>query len=319
MLTQIDIGLFDPDAHYNGFKNRIINGAMMIDQRNAGASYTVATGAVYYTVDRWAAYCTGANITTQRVAGPTPYQYAVQITGATSNTLIQYLQRIESYNCYDLAGQSITFSCTLKASTATTVNVYFANANSTDNYAGATTFASTSFNVTTSAQTFTFTTTAAANVVNGMYVMFAFNSGLGAGVTFQITSCQLEKGTTATSFDYRPYGTELALCQRYFYNATPSNPYGFLTMGATLSTTSGSWQIPLPVPMRTTPTFAYSGTIVIKNLSGAVISSFAGPYGTGSPCNSAEGDFTCATTTSGAAAFINFNNAGKLATFSAEL
>ena len=247
MLTQIDIGLFDPDAHYNGFKNRIINGAMMIDQRNAGASYTVATGAVYYTVDRWAAYCTGANITTQRVAGPTPYQYAVQITGATSNTLIQYLQRIESYNCYDLAGQSITFSCTLKASTATTVNVYFANANSTDNYAGATTFASTSFNVTTSAQTFTFTTTAAANVVNGMYVMFAFNSGLGAGVTFQITSCQLEKGTTATSFDYRPYGTELALCQRYFFNF--NNVY----QAVLLSGTAVTGYI-YPVTMRTTPT-----------------------------------------------------------------
>jgi hypothetical protein len=27
---------------------------------------------------------------------------------------------------------------------------------------------------------------------------------------------QLEVGINATSFDYRPYGTELALCQRYF-------------------------------------------------------------------------------------------------------
>jgi hypothetical protein len=36
------------------------------------------------------------------------------------------------------------------------------------------------------------------------------------GATFYITGVQLEKGTTATSFDYRPYGTEFQLCQRYF-------------------------------------------------------------------------------------------------------
>jgi len=36
-----------------------------------------------------------------------------------------------------------------------------------------------------------------------------------SGATFYITGVQLEKGSTATSFDYRPYGTELALCQRY--------------------------------------------------------------------------------------------------------
>jgi hypothetical protein len=37
-----------------------------------------------------------------------------------------------------------------------------------------------------------------------------------SGATFYITGCQLEVGTNATSFDYRPYGTELILCQRYF-------------------------------------------------------------------------------------------------------
>jgi hypothetical protein len=53
------------------------------------------------------------------------------------------------------------------------------------------------------------------------------------GATFYITGVQLEKGSTATSFDYRPYGTELALCQRYYqivalnlYNGNPgANEY----------------------------------------------------------------------------------------------
>ena len=53
-----------------GFKNRIINGAMMIDQRNAGASQTfTAAAALAYSVDRWYGYCTGANVTGQQVAG----------------------------------------------------------------------------------------------------------------------------------------------------------------------------------------------------------------------------------------------------------
>jgi hypothetical protein len=42
--------------------------------------------------------------------------------------------------------------------------------------------------------------------------------------TLQITGVQLEKGSTATSFDYRPYGTELALCQRYYETFTVAVP-----------------------------------------------------------------------------------------------
>ena len=45
-----------------GFKNRIINGAMVIDQRNAGASVTPSNGA--YTLDRWSAFTNGAGVYT---------------------------------------------------------------------------------------------------------------------------------------------------------------------------------------------------------------------------------------------------------------
>jgi hypothetical protein len=44
-----------------------------------------------------------------------------------------------------------------------------------------------------------------------------------SGATFYITGVQLEKGSTATSFDYRPYGTEFALCQRYYYSYVPGS------------------------------------------------------------------------------------------------
>jgi hypothetical protein len=69
------------------------------------------------------------------------------------------------------------------------------------------------------------------------------------GATFYITGTQLEVGSTATSFDYRPYGTELALCQRYFQKVT--NAYLGLTFNAASLNYGG---LPLKVTMRAAPT-----------------------------------------------------------------
>jgi len=71
------------------FRNVFINGGFSVDQRNSGASQTITAGAALaYTVDRWYAYCTGANITGARVAGTAPSQYYYRFTGATSNTAV---------------------------------------------------------------------------------------------------------------------------------------------------------------------------------------------------------------------------------------
>jgi hypothetical protein len=48
-----------------------------------------------------------------------------------------------------------------------------------------------------------------------LQVQFQFGAVANAATRI-LTGVQLEKGSTATSFDYRPYGTELALCQRYY-------------------------------------------------------------------------------------------------------
>jgi hypothetical protein len=84
------------------FKNRIINGAMAIDQRNSGAAQTItAAAALAYTVDRWYAYCTGANVTGQRVAGITANnQYMYRFTGASSVTAIGFGVQLELTAAY---------------------------------------------------------------------------------------------------------------------------------------------------------------------------------------------------------------------------
>jgi hypothetical protein len=74
-----------------------------------------------------------------------------------------------------------------------------------------------------------------------------------SGATFYITGVQLEKGSTATSFDYRPYGTELQLCLRYYYRVAPdvNAPFG---TGWNVNTTQGYINVPFPIVMRATPT-----------------------------------------------------------------
>jgi len=197
-----------------GFKNRIINGAMMIDQRNAGASVTVSTSVNTFPVDRMALISTGATTTAQRVAGTGAYAYDVLYTGAASVTASYFFQRIESFNCLDLVSKSVTFQVQLSSTTVTSVAVGLFSAGSTDNFASPVSISSTTFTITSTPTIYTWTVNAGANAANGLQIQLnfgAFTSG-----TARISGMQLEKGTQATTFDYRDFGNELRLCQRYF-------------------------------------------------------------------------------------------------------
>lgn len=200
-------------AQYTGFKNRIINGACVIDQRNNGAAQTITNGVVTYTLDRWIVYTAGSNLTSQRVGSVGAY--SLRLTGAAGNTGTQTIQRIESVNIADLAGQTVTLSFTVSSSTLANVSFYVQTPTTTDNYAGLNTAVLIgSPTITSTATAFSYSFTLPATATNGCQIFMqtaAFTSG-----TLTITGVQLEKGTTATSFDYRPYGTELQLCQRYY-------------------------------------------------------------------------------------------------------
>jgi len=88
----------------------------------------------------------------------------------------------------------------------------------------------------------------------------ATNVSATSGATFYLTGVQLEKGTQATSFEYRQYQQELALCQRYYYHWSPSGSicYGPTMHNITAVDTYGVFF--LPVSMRTTPTMTTTGT-----------------------------------------------------------
>jgi hypothetical protein len=129
--------------------------------------------------------------------------------------------------------------------------------------------------------------------------------------TWQVTGVQLEKGSTATSFDYRPYGTELALCQRYCFvysYANTSSAYGSIIIGRANTTTLTNGPFTLPVPMRITPTLSWSGSFSDID---------TGASGTSITANGARSTniqmflsatFSSGTVTVGNASYINANN-----------
>jgi len=283
-----------------GFKNRIINGGMVIDQRNAGASVSIS--GAQYTLDRWQAVTTQpSKISVQQNAGSvTPPVGFINYLGVTSASAYSVLtgdtflisQLIEGLNVSDLAwgtanAKTVTLSFQVYSSLTGTFGGGLLNAAANRSYLFsysipvANTW--TTISVTVAGDTSgTWLTT---NGV-GVYVRFGLGSGStytgtsGAwqagnvvqptstvsvvgtnGATFYITGVQLEKGSTATSFDFRSYGTELALCQRYYYRATVATFNIAFGLGQAYSTTAMFATIPFPVTMRTPPTaLEQSGT-----------------------------------------------------------
>ena len=240
-----------------GMRNRIINGAMMISQR--GTSFS-APSSGNYNLDRWFATWNGAApASISQVAGIGNYSKATQITGAASNTLVYFIQRIESNNCSDLSGQTVTIQATIAVSSPQTVLWSLAYPTAQDNYTsvGFITGGTGTWSATTTATTFTATIPSLpSGALNGLQLLISPNNG-GAFTsgTITITGVQLEKGTAATPFEWRHYGTELALCQRYLpamsYSGG-SNPY--LGAGMAYGTTSAYYTISFPVTPRVPPT-----------------------------------------------------------------
>lgn len=203
-----------------GFRNKIINGGMAVDQRNAGAAQTfTAAAALAYCADRWYGYCTGANVNGQRVAGSGANQYRYQFSGAASVTGIGFGQRIEKLNSIDLAGSTATLSVDLANSLLTTVTwtAYYANTDDTFGTLASPTrtqIATGSFTVNSTVTRYNAQIAIPAGATTGIEVVFSV--GAQTSGTWVIGNVQLESGSSATAFERRPIGAELALCQRYF-------------------------------------------------------------------------------------------------------
>jgi hypothetical protein len=236
-------------------KNRIINGAMVINQRNAGASVTPT--ASVYTLDRWfASISHSSKFSVQQNAGsvtpPVGFTNYLGVTSLSAYTVgasefFQITQQIEGLNIGDLgwgtaSAKTVTLSFQVYSSLTGTFGGVLANGSFNRSYPFsysipvANTW--TTISITIAGDT---SGTWATNNGIGIYTMFGLGAGAtvsgtagswagvgyrsatGAtsvvgtsGATFYITGVQLEVGTQATSFEYRQYQQELALCKRYY-------------------------------------------------------------------------------------------------------
>ena len=281
-----------------GFKNRIINGAMVIDQRNAGASVTPTTNSTY-TLDRWRCGLTQSSkfSVQQTTTAPANFINSLKVTSTSAYTLgagdiFLMSQFIEGLNVADLAwGTANAKTITLSFQVYSSLTGTFGGAlgNSAANRSYPFTYTISSANTwTTISVTIAGDTSGTWLTTNGTGIAVYFGLGVGTtysgtasawagaeyysatgatsvvstnGATWYVTSVQLEVGSQATSFDFRSFGTEYQLCQRYYqksYNygtvpatATNSN-YEVFIAGGVGGESSGSTH--LIQSMRTTPT-----------------------------------------------------------------
>ena len=282
------------------FRNKLINGACVIDQRNAGASVTPTSGS--YTLDRWKIYCSQASkFSVQQNAGsvtpPVGFTNYLGVTSLSAYTVgageeFDVCQFIEGYNVADLGfgsanAKTVTLSFWVRSSLTGTFGGALQNSGSSRSYVFSYTISSAN---TWEQKSITITgdTSGTWLTTNGLGISCNFGIGQGSsvsntagswyagnyvnvtggtsvvgtnGATLYITGVQLEAGTTASPFEYRQYGTELALCQRYYET---SNVFACGATNAAFGT-SAPWQY--SVTKRAAPTITNGAITATGNFT----------------------------------------------------
>jgi len=313
-----------------GMVNRIINGDMRIDQRNAGAAVTANAS---YPVDRWIVYSPAGSFSAQKSTSIIPESHTNSLgftvvsagspSGGQGANLGQY---IEGFNVSDLgwgsaSAKTVTVSFWVRASIAGTYCFAVQNNAVDRSYVSEYTVSSANIwqqvNVTIAGDTTgTWLTTNGA----GLKLWWDFNSGSDnstgsadtwlaggkkrttnqtnlvgtSGATFYITGVQLEKGSTATDFEYVDYSRQLQMCQRYTtLIGNYSSSGGISVANGSCNGGSAVWRarVPMQVPMRANPTVTFTNLVAGVPGSGTqTVTAIGATYMTAS-LNALELDF----------------------------
>jgi len=280
-----------------GAKNRIINGNMAIDQRNAGAAVVVG-GSITYVVDRFLlANTTGTGTTTgQQSTLGNAKSFKLTATAAvtaltTSLTVYGIAHRIEAQNIFDLNSKGITISFNVETNWSGNLSIAIANYNFSRSYISDIAVVSGTNNVNLSL-TLEATSVLTNDNTQGLQIAIGANNeatyrtattdtwiagffncstsstqwAKTTGNFINVTNVQLEEGSTATAFEHRSYGQELALCQRYYYqiggnSVVGTGAYTIIGVGQALNTSTVDMAVPFKVSMMAAPTLVYSGIL----------------------------------------------------------
>lgn len=274
-----------------GFKNRIINGDMRIDQRNAGASVTPSFGQTYI-LDRWQMNLAQASKVSiqQSSVSPNNQAYSTLFTSLSAYSVgvsdsFEFRQHIEGLNVSDLGWGTVTakpVTVSFKVRSSLTGTFGGVIQNSAQNRSYPFTFTINEAN-TFEAKTVIVQgdTTGTWLKNNGTGLILSFSLGAGTnlsgtsstwasadyrsatgavslvetnGATLYITEVQLEKGTQATSFDFRSIGQERSLCERYYFRTHDAQSFSTIMSGGVEGATSAAVGLVFPTEMRIVPT-----------------------------------------------------------------
>jgi hypothetical protein len=288
--------------------NKLINGAMQIDQRNNGATST-ASGV--FTVDRFEFNASQATKFTwgQNYGGVTPPAGFSKYLGFKTTTAVTigsgdyffFGQKIEGQNVADLAwgtasAKTITLSFYVYSSLTGTFGGAIGNSAGTRSYPFSYSISSAN---TWERKTITIAgdTSGTWLTTNGIGLKLWLGLGVGStfsgtagawesadrfsstgatsvvgtlNATFYITGAMIQSGSVATAFQTAT-GTiqgELAACQRYYYLAGSGSDLG-LGFGGNFTTSEAYASIAFPVTMRVVPTLVASSGTNYYNFTGA--------------------------------------------------
>jgi hypothetical protein len=351
----------DGSVNSSGFignRNRIINGGMVIVQRGTAASNTNNT----FPIDRFRLAVSNSSKVSLQQSSTVPtgegFVNSILATSLAATTVgstdtYEFSQQIEGYNTADLmwgtaAAKTVTLSFWVRSSLTGTFGGTFQNSGNTRAYpfsytiSAADTWQKISITVAgdTSGTWLTdnsrgiiirwslgcgssFLTTANAwaagdyQSVTGETKLVATN-----GATWYLTGVQLERGSTASSFEYRSYGAELALCQRYavVFNGADSNSANRMGFGIATSTTKAYCLINHPVTMRAKASLSNSATINVSDASIGTATTSLAVQSVVSDTNHTGIDITVASgLTSFRSYWLEFNGTSGVFTLSAEL
>lgn len=242
------------EAQVLAFKNRIINGSMMVAQR--GTSFTSTGGANnddVYTLDRWTILSDGNDTidVTQATDVPTGGLFSIGLDVETTNKKFGIIQFIEQRNCIGLIGNTVTLSFKAKVSSTTnldnvkcailafsgpTADSLTSDVVSTWNVEGTNptlianwTYENTPANLGVTTSWATYSVSAAVDTANAKNVAVFIWSDVtttSAGEFLYVTDVQLERGSTATEFEVLPY--QVIQDQCYYYTRVFSAATGRL-------------------------------------------------------------------------------------------
>jgi hypothetical protein len=326
---------FTPTVSNMAGRNRIINGNMAIDQRNAGAVVSVNGE---YPVDRFKIAISGSATATAQQSTTIPAGFTNSLvytigTGVAqgSSSVYRILQVIEGFNTADLGwgvsgAQAVTVSFWVRSSvTGTFSGALLESTGGTASYVFNFSIVATNTweykTVTIAGPTVgTWQTTNSGSIL----LMIDLGSGTNyeqaagswstsankfrssgsvvlsatSGATFYITGVQLEAGSVATPFEHRQYGQELALCQRYFEVLT----YGCNGIAGSRTGRAYVWPLRFAVAKRASPTISASNTTVNRCTDAGFTTITAGGFSQHLSNTLSDGDdFSIVTTASATA------------------